>query len=293
MREKFKTIRFSDKSLALIETANNIVAEYARQGFDLTLRQLYYQFVSRAAIENTERSYKNLGAVINDGRVAGMIDWNAIEDRTRNLRGNQHWDSPGQIARTCVNAFYKDHWANQEYRVEVWVEKEALAGVAQSACLPLDVPFFCCKGYTSQSEMYSAAQRLIRYRKEEKRPVIIHLGDHDPSGIDMSRDIQDRLELFTRYAPLEFKRIALNMPQIEQYRPPPNPAKITDSRFEDYQGRFGDKSWELEALEPKILVSLITKEVEKYRDMNRWDDVEEDQLRGKDKLRKMADKLDK
>lgn len=293
MREKFKTIRFSDKSMALIETANSIVAEYARQGFDLTLRQLYYQFVSRAAIENTERSYKNLGAVINDGRVAGMIDWDAIEDRTRNLRGNQHWNSPGAIARTCVNAFYKDHWANQEYRIEVWVEKEALAGVAQSACLPLDVPFFCCKGYTSQSEMYSAAQRLIRYRKEEKRPVIIHLGDHDPSGIDMSRDIQDRLELFTRYAPLEFKRIALNMPQIEQYRPPPNPAKITDSRFADYQGRFGDKSWELDALEPKILVSLITKEVEKYRDMNRWDDVEEDQLAGQAKLRKMADKLDK
>ncbi len=293
MKEQFKDIRFSVKSLGLINTANEIVDEYSAQGFSLTLRQLYYQFVSRDIIENTERSYKNLGATINDGRLAGLIDWSAIEDRTRNLRANQHWDSPGQIARTCVRAYYKDHWENQSHRIEVWVEKEALSGVAEAACLPLDVPFFCCKGYTSQSEMYAAAQRLIGYDGSGHTAVIIHLGDHDPSGIDMSRDIEERLGMFTAGQDLEFKRIALNMDQIEEYAPPPNPAKISDSRFDSYQAKFGGKSWELDALEPKVLVDMIQAEINQYRKPGRWGQVEAEQAAGQEKLRRMADKLDK
>lgn len=292
-REAFKDIRFRAESRKLIDTANTIIADYDAEGFNLTLRQLYYQFVSRAVIPNTEKSYKNLGSVINDGRLAGLIDWSAIEDRTRNLKGNSHWDSPAEIARTVVRAFYKDHWANQDHRIEVWVEKEALAGVAEAACRPLDVPYFCCKGYTSQSEMYVAAKRLIRCDNEGKTAVIIHLGDHDPSGIDMSRDIQDRLSMFTEGQEIIFKRIALNMDQIEQYAPPPNPAKMTDSRFASYMSEYGDESWELDALEPKLLVKLITDTVEEYKDIDAWEEVEEEQAHGQSLLEKMANKLGK
>lgn len=292
MKEKFKNINFGNKSLSLIETANEIIADYDSQGFKLTLRQLYYQFVSRAVIENTERSYKNLGSAINDGRVAGLIDWDAIEDRTRSLKYNTHWNSPREIAETCVDSFYKDRWANQDFRIEVWVEKEALSGVAEAACRPLDVPFFCCKGYTSQSEMYAAAQRLKEYHDAEgKTPVIIHLGDHDPSGIDMSRDVDARLRMFSRAIRLNFQRIALNMDQVEQYTPPPNPAKMTDSRFVSYRRSYGDKSWELDALEPKVLVSLIQSEILQYRDPELWADTEAEQKQGRILLAKMAKSL--
>lgn len=294
MREKFKDMKLRSSSVAIVDKANEIIDDYREQGFTLTLRQLYYQFVSRALIENTQKSYKNLGNVISDGRLAGLIDWSAIEDRTRFLRELSHWDSPAQIARTCVNGFYKDHWENQDYRVEVWVEKDALAGIAEAACNPLDVSFFCCKGYTSQSEMYSASKRIIEAHENGKTPVIIHLGDHDPSGIDMSRDIQDRLAMFTEShgVEIDFTRIALNYDQVRKYKPPHNPTKLTDSRSAVYKKKFGMQSWELDALEPKVLVSLIQSKINEYRDLDRWEEIEEEQEKGRKRLAVMAKKLE-
>jgi hypothetical protein len=268
---KYIEKRFNNSSLALISAANTIIEEYNAQGFQLTLRQLYYQFVSRDIIPNTEKSYKNLGNVISDARLAGLIDWLAIVDRTRGLKGNSHWDSPRDIVETCASQFKLDLWEDQEERVEVWIEKDALIGVIERPCRDLDVPYFSCRGYTSQSEMWIASQRLAGYREAGQRTIIIHLGDHDPSGIDMSRDIEDRLSIFTHgNAPDEFRRIALNMPQVKKYNPPPNPAKLTDSRCQGYMGKFGSKSWELDALEPKVLEALIRKNVEEFIDMDKW-----------------------
>ena len=94
---KYKDFNFRPATLAIITKANEIIAEYSAQGFDLTLRQLYYQFVSRDIIPNTQKSYKNLGSVVNDGRLAGLIDWSAIVDRTRELRTLPHWSEPGEF----------------------------------------------------------------------------------------------------------------------------------------------------------------------------------------------------
>jgi len=96
---------FRRRTLAMIQVANDIIEEYAAMGFSLTLRQLYYQFVARGLIPNSERSYKNLGVIINDGRLAGLIDWDAIEDRTRNLQGNPHWNDPASIVRSAASSF--------------------------------------------------------------------------------------------------------------------------------------------------------------------------------------------
>jgi len=251
---KYQDFNFRPATLDLIQTANRIIAEYQAQGFDLTLRQLYYQFVARDIIPNTQKSYKNLGSVINDGRLAGLIDWNAIVDRTRELRTLPHWSEPGEFID--ADQFNIDLWDGQKYRPEVWIEKDALAGVFDRVCRELDVPLFSCRGYTSQSEMWVGSQRLLRRHRSKQIPVIFHFGDHDPSGKDMSRDITDRLELFTRKT-LKFERLALNMDQVEQYDPPPNPAKITDSRANAYIAEFGNESWELDALEPAVLEALV------------------------------------
>jgi hypothetical protein len=260
---------FTDKSLSIIGRANEICAEYQRQGYDLTLRQLYYQFVARGWIANKDTEYKRLGNIINDARLTGLLDWNYIVDRTRNLRGLAHWPHPGSVLKSAAYGYRTDRWANQPYQVEVWIEKDALVGVIEGACNTLDVPFFSCRGYTSQSELWGAAQRLIRYVDNGQKVVVIHLGDHDPSGIDMTRDIGDRLALFGAAATVE--RIALNMDQVRRYNPPPNPAKLTDARADGYINRFGHSSWELDALDPSTLDALIQSTIREYRDDAQWD----------------------
>lgn len=260
---QYKEISFRQKSLDLIELINSVIDEYSAQGYELTLRQAYYQLVARGYIENNERSYKNIGSLINDGRLAGLIDWNSITDRTRNLRNRAHWDQPQDVIYSAMYSYLLDKWEGQPNYVEVWVEKDALIDIVGQACRPLDTPHFSCRGYTSQSEMWSAAQRFIRQKNREAR-YIIHLGDHDPSGIDMTRDIQERLEMFG--ADVYVKRVALTMNQVTTYNPPPNPAKITDSRCGKYIDQYGEESWELDALEPQMLTKLITNEVTALRD---------------------------
>jgi hypothetical protein len=257
--------KFRADALETIEKANAILIEYAAQGYDLTLRQLYYQFVSRGLIANNQREYKALGSIINDARLAGLVDWDHIVDRTRNIRSNSHWDSPASVVEACAEQFQFDKWEDQPVRCEVWIEKDALIGVIERTCRKLDVAFYSCRGYVSQSEIHEAAvDRLTAYERAGQEVHVFHLGDHDPSGIDMSRDIQERLRIFGCGA--ELHRLALNMPQVDQYSPPPNPAKLTDSRSTSYVRNFGSESWELDALEPAVLDALITKHVDRLID---------------------------
>ena len=281
-KRKYKTINFSTDRMDIVSKAVGLVDTYQAQGYALTLRQLYYQFVSRdwfpaswadkdTGSTNNERSYKKLGDIISDARMAGLVDWHAIEDRTRNVDGNAHWSDPKDMVAACANQFQLDKWSNQKYRVECWVEKDALEGVVGKAAKALDVQFFSCRGYASMTSIWDAGQRLKEYALAGQIPVILHLGDHDPSGIDMSRDIQERVQTFMDGAgELVFKRIALNMPQVEEFLPPPNPAKVTDSRFAKYQELHGDESWELDALDPAVIDQLVTDNVLKYRDEKNW-----------------------
>lgn len=276
MKIAYEQKRFSEQSLEIINTANMIIDAYMKDGLKLTLRQLYYQFIAKdlfpdkwrdkkTGSKNTEASYGKLGNVISNARLAGLVDWKAIEDRGRVVKSKAHWDDPGQIIRSAAWGFRIDHWEGQEFRPEVWIEKEALLGVIEEICNSLDVSFFACKGYVSQSAMWEASRRFQRrHRDDKQQPVIIHLGDHDPSGIDMTRDINDRQYLFGGQIQLE--RIALNMDQVEAHNPPPNPTKVTDSRASHYIKMFGHECWELDALDPKMLRELIRQKVLNYRD---------------------------
>lgn len=285
---------FRDKSYDDIDRANHVLNEYAEQGYTLTLRQLYYQFVARGWRENTERSYKRLGDLISNARLAGHIDWYHLVDRTHNLRGLPHWSGPDDIIGACAKEYRVDHWEGQPARVEVWVEKDALIDVVAKACDPLDVPFFSCRGYTSQSEMWAASQRLIEHAAHGQEPVILHLGDHDPSGMDMSRDIQDRLGLFCGYAGVEvtFARLALNMDQIQEHEPPPNPTKVTDARAAGYIDRFGHECWELDALEPRVLTKLVAHHIRKQMKQGLFKQAEERTMQGRRVIQELANEAD-
>lgn len=276
--ELFIARTFQTTSRILIRQANEIIAEYEAQGFVLTLRQLYYQFVQRNIIPNKLAEYKRLGSVLNDARLAGKVDWLMIEDRTRNLEELPKWRSTSALISTAAEQFRTDIWASQPYRIEVWIEKEALTGVIERVCDEFRVPYFACRGYTSQSEQWRAGHRMRRYVHNRQQVLILHLGDHDPSGIDMTRDNVERLQMFMRRdaIDLELRRIALNMDQIEELNLPPNPAKATDIRFNGYVDKYGtDESWELDALEPSYIEQLIRDNIEPLVDQSEWDAVAE------------------
>ena len=263
--------RLNNSSLIVIDQANTIIDEYMAKGFALTLRQMYYQFVARGLLPNSVQSYKRLGEIINNGRLGGYIDWDAIEDRVRNVH-NWHWDESAENAIRIAHEGYDVHmWQNQEFWPEVWIEKDALSGVVHGVCARYHVPYFPCRGFVSQSEQWRSGERFRELIESGKRVVVLHLGDHDPSGIDMTRDNYERLNMFAQTWPeVEIRRIALNMEQIEELKPPPNPAKTTDSRFAAYQANFGVESWELDALPPDYIERLIEDQIKGMIDDAQW-----------------------
>lgn len=288
MKIGYKTVNFRNNSFSLIAQANDIIAEYLDAGYELTLRQLYYQFVARGLIPNKKAEYKKLGTLINNGRLAGEIDWSAIVDRTRKVEMNSHWNSPQEILQSTADSYAIDTRATQSVYVEAWVEKEALVGILERVCEPLDVPYFSCRGYVSQSAMWRAAERIGNKEEIHHEFVVLYLGDHDPSGLDMPRDIQERFELFG--VDVRVKRIALTFEQIEQYNPPPNPAKTTDSRYWEYRQRHGDESWELDALDPRTISDLISHEVQRLTDGRKRMSLIGKQTKQRKKLQKIADR---
>lgn len=287
MKQAYIEKRFNKSSLPVIEIANSICDEYAGRGLGLTLRQLYYQFVARGYIANNQAEYKRIGSIVSDARLAGLIDWNHIEDRTRYLRGVNTWSSPNQILNAVASQYQTDRWRDQTERVEVWIEKDALVGVITNPCNRWHVPYFACRGYVSQSETRSAGVRFSWEESKGRHTTLIHLGDHDPSGIDMTRDLEDRLRMFG--SSVDVVRIALNMNQVEEYQPPPNPAKLTDSRAQGYISQYGRESWELDALDPTVIQDLVEGQILARLDMDEWNRVTAEDMAVRETLRLLAD----
>lgn len=294
MKVKYTDINMQKTSLLLVEWSNTIIEDYQARGYELTLRQLYYQLVARDLIANSEKLYNKLGITISNARLVGMVDWDAIVDRTRERDERSTWASPSSIIKAVARQYRIDKWEGQPYRVFVWVEKEALAGVVEAACIPnhIQADFISCRGYMSQSTIWREGRNLQGVYDNGQTPVILHLGDHDPSGIDMTRDNIERLETFSELNEGEgfiFERIALNYPQIEQYKPPPNPTKMSDSRAGGYVAEFGKSSWELDALDPDVLVALIQKHIQTYQDFEIWATRETIETSQREQLQNVAD----
>lgn len=293
MKEAFEAHNFREKTLELIGLMDHILTEYAQQGYVLTVRQLYYQMVARDYIPNNLRSYKRLVNHCANARKAGLLDWGRLHDTARRTIYPSSWSSPKSILTSAANQFRLDRWEGQSERVFVMVEKEALSGILAGPCEDLHVRLYPNRGYTSLSFAYNVG-RMIKWMDEDDdlNVHIIYLGDHDPSGMDMDRDIGDRLSMFSRYTPFTFERIALTMEQIEEYDPPPDPAKLTDSRAPEYIYNYGHESWELDALQPGVLVSLVTEKIEEHIDQDIWDETMEREAEYKERLQEMADEFE-
>ncbi|HEY0090123.1 MAG TPA: hypothetical protein VGB37_14850 [Candidatus Lokiarchaeia archaeon] len=302
-KEKFRTwnfrgdikVKYTDGSGAkdiwqknqeeLLQQIVGIVENYLDQNITLTNRQLYYQLVSRDIIPNADEIYKRICTFLTDARYAGLIDWEAIEDRGRTPEKHSEWNNIKSLIESATYTYRLPRWKDQDYYIELYCEKQAMESVLKPVADKYHIYFGVNKGYSSASTMYDLAQRIKEKINEGKRTIILYLGDHDPSGLDMVRDIHKRIcefltagdecvdvvgdeeeNPFFRIVPL-----ALNMKQIKQYNPPPNPAKITDPRAKWYIKEHGNKSWELDALEPKVLIKIAEIGVQEFIDLEKYD----------------------
>ena len=271
---RFKDKNFRPASLELIGVCNAVIAQYMEQDLTLTLRQLYYQLVVRNVITNAERSYQNLSRLVSDGRLAGKIDWNAIEDRIRQPRMSAEFADPKQLMEAAVSSYRLPRWQDQPEHVELWVEKDALAGVLEPITRKRHITLMVNRGYSSQSAMFDTRLRLREAAEEGKQCTILYLGDLDPSGEDMVRDIDDRLNVMFQ-TNVRVIKLGITMEQVGQFKPPPNPAKMSDSRAPAYVEKFGYESYEVDALPPEELDRIVNDAVDELEDRDKMDAVKE------------------
>jgi hypothetical protein len=274
-------------TLETIERINKVLEDAQRDNVSMSLRQVYYKFVKNNWVANDDREYKKLGKALDSGRMNGLIPWDAIVDMNRQLYGTNTQAAPEVLLEGLDSKFHLDLWADQQWRPEVHVEKLGLLNVIGSICSQLRVDYYACKGYDSQTMSWRTGRRMARYISKGQRPIIFHIGDHDPSGLDMTRDIRERIETFAGVEVMVV-RLALNMEQVEELGPsncPPNPAKLTDSRAEGYIEQYGRSSWEVDALEPTYIRNLIETNVSRLRDEGAWSAALAREVAGKEWLR--------
>lgn len=332
MKKAYRSVNFRADSLAKIEQMQAIVDEYQKQNLRMTARQLYYQLVSRDLIPNQPAEYKKVTALLTDARYAGMIDWDAIEDRGREPSTPSEWDSLSSLVESALRAYRRPRWVGQKHYVELWVEKQALAGVLAPLASEFHATLMVNKGYSSASAMKESADRIkaatitdvdrldeISEQLEEAardfgadsdeltnlreeitpeverllgpKPIVLYLGDHDPSGEDMVRDIETRLKEFGVLR-LTVEKVALTTAQVRRYNPPPNPAKLTDPRAKGYIAEHGAQSWEVDALPPNVLTQLIRQAFRRFIDAPKMAAVKELEAQDKQRLREAVKELE-
>lgn len=289
-------LRLRGNNISKLDKINTIVEEYKKQGYRLTLRQLYYQLVSRDIISNNLREYAKLSGLLTKGRMAGVVDWDVIEDRLRVPFMPYHCDDIPDSIKDTVDQYCLPRQRNQPVHIEVWVEKDALSGVLRPVTSKYGVYLMVNRGYSSTTAMHDAFRRIAEAIQNDQTAVILYLGDHDPSGIDMIRDIKERVDsFFGRIVPdsvFKVDRIALTQQQIAQYDPPPNPAKLTDPRADWYIKKYGTTCWEVDALTPPVLHKLVEDNVKSLMDLDMYDEVLDDENIDREKLQKLADRIE-
>jgi len=286
-----------EKTKRILEKVKEIIRQYDTR---LTLRQIYYRLVSKQVIENNVNEYKRLSSILVKARMEGIINFDSIEDRSRdvNIDTEESAESKEVFLSRELNwleewdegysGYSLPRWHNQPYSVEVWVEKQALESLFLSVTRERRVNLAVCKGYPSLTYLYQAAKRLIE--NNDKKRVVLYFGDHDPSGKDIERYIKERLNDL-EVGDIEIKRIALTMGQVQEYKLPPAPTKKGDSRSSNYIAKYGDNSIELDAIEPDILQEIIKEAIGEYFDKEIHEEVKEESEESREWLEERMSKV--
>lgn len=281
------TVRvWTEDKAAVCEHIKKIINDYQQQGYTLTLRQLHYQLVTRNWIINHDSAYKKLSNILDDLRYSGQVDWSAIEDRGR-VPYLPYWVTGiDEAIQDTINNYRLDFQDGQHEYIELWTEKDALSGILKRVTERFHIQLVVNKGYTSSTAIYAAYQRFVGRISRGQKVTVLYFGDHDPSGLDMVRDIRERLEFFFENGMhqhlvdgsffedcLEIVHIGLTKEQIRKYNPPPNPTKLTDSRAAKYIQLHGKTCWEVDALEPSTLIKIVEKNIINLIDVDKFNEM--------------------
>lgn len=223
-------------------------------------------------------------------REQGDVDETRIEDRSREFLGgdsrfNNVEDSLTYTFETFLNSpdnYTRKVWSNQQQYVIIWIEKDALSRVVSEEANKYRVTTCPSRGYASYTYIKEALARL----PEDKPFTILHFADHDPSGLDMTRDVANR---FFKYSGREMavERVALNYDQVQHYHLPSNPTKRADPRTENYIAKYGDECWELDAIEPTELQRIVLDAILGHIDRNPWSETVDQILHERQEMRTM------
>lgn len=230
---------WSGEKAEIVRKILTVIQEFQSMGYRMTLRQLHYQLVTRNWIINHDSAYKKLGNILDDCRYAGMVDWEAIEDRGRVPYIPYSLDGVDDALRDAVDTYRRDRQEGQSNVVEVWSEKDALSGILRQSTSLYHVRLIINKGYGSSTAMYDAYQRAAAAIKEGKQFTILYFGDHDPSGLDMVRDIHERIQKFLCYG-----KELMTCPLLETWweKNLYNTEDLWDYQFNDNVDIWGDEA---------------------------------------------------
>ncbi len=253
-----KRRRRTNADLAALHDAMIRIAEAMRP---MTLRQLFYALVVQGVIDKEERQYAAVGVQLLKLRRSGRIAWSAIADNTRWVRRPQTYRGPEHAIKATAVFYRRSLWGESDVRVEVWCEKDAIAGVIIDVTDELDVPFYVARGFASETYAYEAAASIIA---DGRSCFIYEFGDHDPSGVAASTVLKRKLIDFvgTR-AEVHFVRAAVTPDQIDAWALPSRPTKREGNR---HAAGFAGDSVELDAVPPDLLRSLVRDSIERHID---------------------------
>lgn len=245
------------KTLALLDAAREVLTAH----HPMTVRQVYYQLVSRQVIENSRTQYQAVSNALVSARKEGLVPWDWIEDRLRRPRHVSMWQNLTEFWATVKNSYRRDVWVDQGAYLECWLEKDALSGIVEDVLNPFCVTLNVGRGYDGWDSIHNAAGRY-----EGKDVTILYFGDFDPSGEDMVRSLEERLNFFDVYP--EIVKVALTLDDITAHNLPPDFTKATDTRRAAFVAKYGDVSVELDALPIDVLQERIRAEVESRMDLD-------------------------
>jgi hypothetical protein len=170
--------------------------------------------------------------------------------------------------------YHKNRWENQPIYPEVFIEKKALQGVFENTCRKWNVALNPCKGYPSLTFLYEAKRRFESALYNGKKPLILYFGDYDCSGENIPETIINNLNRMG-LEEIELKRIALMENQVIEWKLPPAPTKVSDTRAANWEG-LGQV--ELDAVEPDKIINLLNTAIEDVFDDELYVDLIEQEV---------------
>jgi hypothetical protein len=225
-----------------------------------TVRQVFYALTVRGLIAKVEIEYQQtVVRLLREMREAGQIPFEWITDHTRLTRKPASFTGVEQCLTNTASLYRRNLWVSMPVHVEIWVEKDALAGVMVEETEVYDVPLMAARGYSSLSFLYTSAKAIAARNKPAH---IYHFGDLDPSGVDAARDIEAKLRRYAPGAEIHFERPAVTRKQAEEWNLPSRPTKQTDTRAKKWTGT----SVELDAIPAAQLRELVRDCIERHVD---------------------------